>query len=163
MVTKNVAKGRKKENYLVCVNSEHYSEVALHFTCFLAKKDHGSILLLHVIEPADYQSLGMVADKMRKEKHEESQALLSELAKKAQEWSGVMPTVMVREGLIEDEIIAVVEADPSIKMLIAGVASESSKKSKIIPPLVSAISTKLLIPMLIVPGALTNQEMEDVT
>ena len=152
----------KKANYLVCVNTEQYSEVALHFTCYLAKKNNGAIVLLHVIEPADYKSLGMVADKMRKEKHAESQKFLSELAGKAKDWSGITPIVMVREGLIEDEIIAVVEENPTIRMLIAGVSSESSKKSKIIPPLVSVISTKLLIPMLIVPGTMTNQDMEEV-
>ncbi len=150
----------KKANYLVCVNAEEYSEVALHFTCHLAKKNNGSILLLHVIEPADFQTIGMIAEKMRKEKHAESQELLNELAGKAKEWSGIMPIVMVREGLIEDEIIAVVEEDPTIKMLVTGVSSESSKKSKIIPPIVSAIGSKLKIPMLIVPGTLTNEEME---
>lgn len=150
----------KKTNYLVCVNSEEYSEVALHFTCHLAKKNNGSIVLLHVIEPGDYQSIGMVAEKMRKERFNESQKLLNELAGKAKEWSGITPIVMVREGFIEDEIIAVVDEDSSIKMLITGVSKESSKKSKIIPPLVSALGSKLRIPMLIVPGTITKQQME---
>ena len=153
----------KKANYLVCVNSEEYSEVALHFTCYLARKNNGSILLLHVIEPADYQSIGMVAEKMRKEQHTESQKLLNELAGKAKDWSGIMPIVMVREGFIEDEIMAVIKEDRTIKMLITGVSSENSKKSKIVPPLVSALGSKLMIPMLIVPGTLTEQQMEDIT
>lgn len=152
----------KKINYLVCVNAEEYSEVALHFTCYLAKKNKGSLVLLHVIEPADYQSIGMVAEKMRQERFNDSQKLLNELAGKAKEWSGITPIVMVREGFIEDEIIAVIEEDRSIKMLITGVSKESSKKSKIIPPLVSALGSKLGIPMLIVPEAITKQQMEDI-
>lgn len=159
-MSKAIERKDKKATYLVCVNAEQYSEVALHFTCNLAKRNNGSVLLLHVIEPADYQTIGIVADKMRKEMHDESQKLLNEMAGKAKEWSGIMPIVMVREGLIEDEIIAVVGEDPTIQMLIAGVSSESSKKSKIIPPLVSALGRKLLIPMLIVPGNITRQQME---
>lgn len=152
----------KKVTYLVCVNDDHYSEVALHFTCNLAKKNNGSIILLHVIEPSDFQSLGAIADKMRQEKYADSQKLLNELAGKANKWSGIIPMVEVREGLIEDEIIATVEKDPSIKMLITGTSQEGSKKSKIIPVLVSAIGSKLPIPMLIVPGNITNEQMEEV-
>jgi hypothetical protein len=68
----------------------------------------------------------------------------------------------VREGFIEEEIISVVEEDISIKMLITGVSQESSKKSRIIPPLVSALGSKLRIPMLIVPGSITKQQMEEI-
>jgi nucleotide-binding universal stress UspA family protein len=152
----------QKTNYLVCINAEEYSEVALHFTCYLAKKNKGSIVLLHAIEPADYQSIGIVAQKMRKERLNDSQKLLTELASKAKEWSGIIPIVMVREGFIEEEIISVVEEDISIKMLITGVSQESSKKSRIIPPLVSALGSKLRIPMLIVPGSITKQQMEEI-
>lgn len=151
-----------KYTYLVCVNDEHYSEVALHFTCCLAKKNKCSIILLHVIEPSDFQSIGMVADKMRQEKYVESQKLLNELAGKAKEWSGIMPMIEVREGLIEDEIISTVEKDSSIKMLITGSSQENSKKSKIIPVLVSAIGNKLPIPMMIVPGNLAYEQMVEV-
>jgi len=124
----------------------------------MAKKNNASIVLLYVIEPSDYISFGGVAEKIRKEKQDESQKLLNELAGKAKEWSGIMPMVMVREGLIEDEIIAAIEEDKTINMFITGVSTENSKKSKIVPPLVSVLGSKLRIPMLIVPGVKTLLE-----
>jgi len=148
----------QKSNYLVCINDEEYSEIALHFSCYMAKKNNASIVLLYVIEPSDYISFGGVAEKIRKEKQDESQKLLNELAGKAKEWSGIMPMVMVREGLIEDEIIAAIEEDKTINMFITGVSTENSKKSKIVPPLVSVLGSKLRIPMLIVPGVKTLLE-----
>lgn len=161
-MVKKISLIHKQTNYLVCVNSEEYSEAALHFTCYLAKKNNGSVILLHVIEPSDYLSIGMVADKIRQEKHEESQKLLNELAGKAKDKSGLMPMVIVREGLIEDEIIAAVEEDPTIRMLIVGVSGKNSKKSKTTQLLVSTIGSKINIPMLVVPGTFTIQQMEEV-
>lgn len=162
MTTKTKAKG-PKVNYLVCVNSESYSEVALHFTCSLARQNNGSVIILHVIEPNDYQTIGSVANKIREEQTAESEALLKELAGKVKEWSGITPVLVMREGLIENEIIALIEEDRTINMLVAGTAPETSVKSKILPPLVAAIGRKLNIPMLIVPGNLTDKQIEDLT
>ncbi len=150
----------KKVNYLVCVNSEHYSEVALHFASKVAQQNNGSVVLLHVIEPADYQSIGAIADKIRKEKIAEAEDLLAELAGKVNQWVGLTPVFIVREGLIESEIISLVKEDKSINMLVVGAAYETSSKGKILQPLVSAIGHKILIPMLIVPGNLTDEEIE---
>lgn len=160
-MSKPKEKLKKAASYLVCVNAEEYSETALHFTCYLAKKNNGSVILLHVIEPSDYLSIGVVADKMKQEKMEDSQKLLNELAGKAKDRSSIMPMVIVREGLIENEIISVVEEDPSIKMLIVGV-SGNAKKCKTTQLLVSNIGNKLKIPMLIVPGSFSAEQMEEV-
>lgn len=154
----------KKTNYLVCVNNEKYSEVALHFACNIAKRrDDASIILMHVIEPGDYQTIASIADKMRAEKIEEAEKLLSKLAKKVFEWSGITPVFLVKEGLIENEIISLVEQDNSINMLVLGVSPRASMKSKIVPPIVSALGNKLQIPMLIVPGNMTNRQIDEVS
>ncbi len=147
----------KKANYLVCVNFEEYSEIALHYACYLAKISKGSVSLLHVLEPVDYQTIGMVAEKMRQEQYKESQNKLNDLAGKAQKWSGIIPVVIVKEGLIESEIIKAIEEDENITMLITGVSHQSSKKSKVIHNLVAIIGPKIDIPMLIVPDNLNKE------
>jgi nucleotide-binding universal stress UspA family protein len=155
---------KKKVNYLVCVNSEKYSEVALHFACNLAVKHNGSVILLHVIEPGDYQTVGAIADTMRQEKFQEAEDLLKRLAAKMKKWADIMPVLVVREGLIENEIISLVEEDRGINMLVVGTAPEKTYlKSKVLPPLVASLGSKLLIPMLIVPGNLTTKQIDELT
>lgn len=149
-------------NYLVCVGTEKNSEAALHLTCNLAKKHSGTVNLLHVIEPTDFQSLGIIADKIRKKQHDESQELLNALAEKAKESFGVMPTIMVREGFVEDEIIATVKEDATITMLIVEASPANSKTSKTIPILVASIGNKLRIPVLVVPGNCREPQMGSV-
>jgi nucleotide-binding universal stress UspA family protein len=149
----------EKVTYLVCVNKEGYSRVALRFACALAKSHpNATISLLHVMEPADYQSFGAVAEKMRTERKQEAEKLLHSLSEEVLD-SKMMPTLIVREGLIDDEIIKVVEEYGSIQMLIVGVANETSVKSKIVPPLVSQIGQKVHVPMMIVPGSMKDEQM----
>jgi len=151
----------KKVNYLVCVNGEKYSEVALHFASKLAANNNGTVTILHVIEPADYQSFGGVAETMRSEQIQATEKLLDELSKKVNKWSNITPSLLATEGIIENEIISAVENDKSINMLIVGAASESSVKSKILPPLVASLGSKLSIPMMIVPGNMTNKKIDE--
>lgn len=156
-------KVEQKVTYLVCVNKEEYSRVALRYACALVKKNSNSAIgLLHVMEPADYQSFGGVAEKMRAERREEAENILSDFAVEVL-GSDMTPMLIVREGLIEEEIIKVVEEYDNIQMLIVGVATETSAKSKIVPPLVSQIGNKLQIPMSIIPGNLTVKQIEALT
>ena len=153
----------KKVNYLICVNNDNYSEVALHFACSMAKQNDGSVIMLHVIEPADYQTIGSVAEKMREEQIQEAEKLMNKLALKVQKWSQITPVFIVKHGVIESEIISLIEEDRSINMLVVGTAADTSTKSKTLPPLVASLGSKLKIPMLIVPGSLTKKQIENTT
>lgn len=148
---------------LVCANKEEYSKVALHFACRLAKKNKGKITILHVIEPVDYQSIGMVAKKMQQEKLSDAKALLKSLSQEVKNFLKTPPTLLLREGLIEEEIIQVLEEDNSINMMVAGAPGDEAPKSKILPPLVSELGQKIQVPMLIVPGSLTEHQIEELT
>ena len=75
----------------------------------------------------------------------------------------IRPSLLVREGLIEEEIIKLIEEDESINMLIVGTEQETSVKSKIITAIVSQIGSKIHIPMTIIPGNLTDQEISLLT
>ncbi|MDB2414554.1 universal stress protein [Rickettsiales bacterium] len=149
--------------YLVCINKEEYSKVAVSFAYKLAKRNNGRITLLNVIEPSDYQSFGAVADKMQEEMRKETEELFQQMSDEITSDGGNVPILIVKEGRIEEEIINVVEEDPMIRMIIVGTATESSVKSKVLPPLVTQIGNKLLIPMLIVPGNLTDQQIDSLT
>lgn len=149
----------KKANYLVCVNGEDYSRVAVRFTSSMAKNNNGSVIILHVIELSDYKSFGTVVDKIREESRENAEILLQSLADMAHNEYGITPVFMVREGLIEEEIMKLIEEDDSINMLVVGADKESASKSKILPPLVSQSGKKLRIPVMIVPGNLSQKEI----
>lgn len=150
----------KSSKYLVCVDKTDVSRIALRFACIKAKRRNILIDMLHVIPPSDIQTLGAVANKIEKEQREEAEALLQELAKEAIEIAGVRPSLWIRSGKPADEIIAQTLDDYDANMLVLGITPGSKSGNRVINSLTSQAGEKLLIPLMLVPGNLTDKQME---
>ena len=150
---------RRLSNHLVCVDSRAESHAALKLACLRAKVRGSGVQMLHVIPPNDAQSLFGVADRMRAEQHDEAQLLMQELAAQAYRESGVLPAIQIREGQVGEEIIATVLENPDISMVVLGIAQQSAGRGKLASWLSSQLGGKLLIPLLMVPGNLTDQQL----
>ncbi len=146
--------GRMK--FLVCVDNRPQSRVALRFACRRATTIGGSVALLHVIEPPEFQHWATVGKEMEHERHEEVQGLLDELAAEVNEWGGLVPELWIREGAIGDQILAQIEEDPTIDILVIGAAAPSDKRFSMITFLVGKLAGKLSIPLVIVPADLAD-------
>ena len=125
----------------------------------VAKHNNCLVDLLHVIEPADFQSFGSVANKMRDEKRQEAEELLQSYAEEAQKHSGITPSIIVREGSIEDEVVATIEEDHSINLVVLGTSPESKNRRKLLPELVDHIGETIPVPVMIVPDCLTDHQV----
>ncbi len=148
--------------FLVCVDKQEESKVALRLASIKAAKRSGLVDILHVIEPAEAQSLFGVSDKMREEKVEEAQTLLNELSAISEEITGKAPTLLLREGPIGETIVQVAEEDIGVNMLVLGVATGSSR-GKLVAWLSTQLGEKLLMPMMLVPGNLTDQQIVEIS
>ncbi len=153
--------GRVK--YLVCVDGSPQSRVALRFACLRARNVGGRVTLLSVNEPAEFQHWMAVEDVMQEERREEAEHLLQDLAAEVNEWAGVMPEFSVREGRIGDEILAAIESDPAISFLVVAASPPGEKHGKLISWLAGELAGRLHIPLVIVPGNLTDAELEELT
>lgn len=147
--------------YLVCVNKGDASRVAVHFACSKAKKRGGIVTMLHVIEPAQIQSLFAVGDVMQEERVKEAETMLTALIEKAKEAYGIAPTPLIREGQLGDELISAILADPDVNMLVLGVLREGH--GKLTGWLAGKLGDKLLVPLMLVPGNLTDQQIEELS
>lgn len=148
---------------LVCVNDNPHSHVALRFACSKARKTNAKVDVLHIVDASNYQSAFAVGDVMRQEMLEEGEKVLQSFAEEAHQWAGVMPSLILREGRVGEEIARTIEQDSSINMLVIGIAPESSGRGSILPWLASQLGSKLLIPMTVVPGNLTEQQIKALT
>lgn len=160
MPTSSKSKKNAPAKYLVCVDAKDYSRMALRFACSVAKNNNCLIDLIHVIEPADFQSFGSVANKMLQEKREEAEKLLQAYAEDAQKYAGITPSIIVKEGNIEDEVVATIEEDHSINLVVLGTSPESKNRRKILPELVEHIGETISVPVMIVPDCLTEHQIK---
>ncbi len=153
----------KKQKLLVCVDGSEHSRVAVHYACKEAERLNYKVELAHVIDPSEYNSLFMGGDMIRDEKMAEVETLMKSIVKDAKTISKVKPSFKIMEGLLSDEICKFIEEDGTVNMLILGKAPEAAGKGDLITILSAELVSKIMIPMLIVPGSLTDAQIDELT
>jgi len=149
--------------FLVCVDDTAECRVALRFACRRANKTGGGVTLLRVIEPADFQHWVAVEDLMREEARDAAEALLQELAAGVNEWADLMPELVVREGPKRDALLTLIEEDPAIRILVLGAASGPEGPGPLVNALASQMAGTMRVPVTIVPGTLSNAQIDELT
>jgi len=135
---------------------------AMRFAALRAAHTGGGVLILSVIPPEEYQHWMGVADLMRAEARERIEAHFGVFAKWMREKLGVDPELVIREGDPVAEILAQVNEDPLIGILVLGASHEKSGPG----PLVTQMSRNagtLPIPITIVPGDMSKERLEAIT
>jgi nucleotide-binding universal stress UspA family protein len=149
--------------FLVVVDDSAEREVALKYAALRARKGGGRVALLRVIEPMGQVEWAGVGAMMQEEAQEEAEKLLAGLASRVQELTGGMPILLIREGDPRDELLALIEEDPRISILILASAAGSGGPGPLITALTSRYANRLRVPMTVVPGTLDDKELERVT
>ncbi len=157
------ASEEKERVFLVVVDDTEEMKVALHFACRRARRTGGRVALLYVQEPADFQHWMAVGDLMREEAREEGEALLQKLSAEVQQWAGSYPVLYIREGDRKEELVKLIEEEPSISILVLGAGTGPAGPGPIISHLMSKGVRELRVPVTIVPGSLSDDEIVALT
>lgn len=151
---------RTIRTFLVVVDQSEEMRAALRFACKRARNTGGQVALLHVIEPAEFQHFASIGKIMSEEARADAEELLQRLAAEVNRCSEHVPILYVREGKPAEELIALVEEEPTISILV--LASGTGPEGP--GPLVSGLSGKLgralRIPVTVVPGQLTDEQID---
>jgi nucleotide-binding universal stress UspA family protein len=149
--------------FLIVVDDSPEMRVALRYASRRALHSGGRVALLHVVEPPEGQHWMALEDLIREERRADAEELLQKLAVEVETLTGSPPVVHIREGLPRDELLALIAEDPAISILVlaAGVGEAGGG------PLVSALSGRMLshlrVPLTIVPGSLSDAEIDALT
>lgn len=149
-----------KPKYLVIVDDSPECDRAIYYAARRVSRIGLGMIMLRVIDIEDrnQQWLG-VADIMRAEAYEEANEALDRAAARANGVAGITPERVIREGSWIEQILKLIDEDEDIAILIlaAGTANEGPG------PLVSSIARtagEFPIPLAIVPGHLTDEELD---
>ncbi len=153
----------KQSKFLVCVDDSDEARAALRFACLKAKKRDILIELLHVINPMDMHGLHMIETKMQEDRKCDAAELLEGMAKDVYSILEYMPELHVREGDPADEIIAQTMEDYDANMIVLGVKPQGAERGKLISRIVKHAGDKLLIPVMLIPAHLTDEQMEAIS
>ena len=149
--------------FLVVVDDTAEMEIALRFACRRAHNTGGRVALLFVVERSDFQHWMAVGDLMREEARNEGEQLLQRLATRVNQLTGVLPVLHVREGERREELMSLIEEDPSISILVLGASTDKRGPGPLIEALTGKFVGKLRVPVTIVPGNLSEEDIDSIS
>lgn len=148
--------------FLVVLDDSRECLNAMRFAAMRASKTGGGVAVLSVIPPDEFNHWIGVGEVMREEARERIHAHFEVFAKWMRDRQNVDPELIIREGETVSEIIAQVEEDPDIGILVLGAGTDRKGPGPLVSQL-SRSSGTLPIPITIVPGDLSKERLEAIT
>jgi len=149
--------------FLVVVDETEEMQKALHFACRRALHTGGRVALLYVIEPPEFQHWLGVERVMLDEARQQAEQTLQTLAAKVQAVTTKIPALYVREGRRHDELLELIKEEPSISLLVLATAPGRDGPGPLVTYLVSQLGGQIDVPVTLVPGGLTESQIDAVT
>lgn len=152
-----------KPKCLVIVDDTAEWDRAVYYASRWAIRAGGGVVMLRIIEPEQQSQewLG-VADIMRAEAREAAEAALDRAAGRANGIAAITPERAIREGEPMEQLLAVIDEDPDIAMLVLAANAGAEGPG----PLVSLLTQELgtfPVPVTIISGALSDESVDSLS
>jgi len=142
------ANGTRERVFLVVVDESPEMPNALRYACRRAKRTGGRVAMLYL---------------MRQEARQEAEAVVARHAETASTLTGQPPSIYIREGKSRDELLKLLAEDRSISVLVLGASSKGEGPGPLVTAFTGKTGSQLRIPLTIVPGALTDAEIDAIS
>lgn len=149
-----------QKSYLVVADESEEFNAALHYALNLASLNNGHVSIVHTQDLKDFLHWGAVEDMVRQDMRKESEQLLWSIAKQCNNYNGHIPSLYSREGKTIDVISDILEEDRRIAALILAASSKNSGPGPLIKHFSGKAASQLKIPLVIVPGNLSKEDIE---
>jgi nucleotide-binding universal stress UspA family protein len=152
-----------KPKCLVVVDDTAEWDRAVYYASRWAIRAGGGVVMLRIIEIEDQnqQWLG-VADIMRAEAQEAANAALDRAAGRANGIAAITPERVIREGTPMEQLLAVIDEDPEIAMLVLAANPGAEGPGPLVALLAHAVGT-FPIPVTIISGALSDPSVDSLS
>ena len=153
-----------KRKFLVVIDDTPECDRAVTFAAHRVKRTGGTVVLLSVIDSADFQQFLGVEEVMRAEAREEAARLLDQRIARIAAIGDIRTETVIREGRPIEEIEKLIAQDPGIGILVLAASTSPEGPG----PLVTAFASRsgggaLPILVAIVPGSMTDEQIIAVT
>jgi len=151
-----------RRKYLVIVDESPEVEAALYFSALRVAHTSGSLTLLYVIQPQEYQHWAGVRQLQVEEETNKAKALFRLFRRKlnASGFEGVMTEEIIREGKTAEEIVKLIDEDEDIAVLTLGAGTDKTGPGPLVSTLAAGkMAASFPIPITVVPGQLTLEDL----
>ncbi|MBS7696996.1 MULTISPECIES: universal stress protein [unclassified Chelatococcus] len=146
--------------FLAIVDDSPECERAIHFAARRAVRTGVSLVLLCIKPEADMQDWLGVGDVMRAEAEDDAAAALERAAAYVRGMVGLEPECATRIGVLADELVKFIDDDEDIALLVLAAGTGSDGPGPLVSALASRTAASFPVPVAIVPGHLSTEEID---
>jgi nucleotide-binding universal stress UspA family protein len=149
-----------RPKFLAIVDETPECVKALRFALRRASRTGAGLVLLAVVAPPEGETWLGVGDLMQAEAVEEAEALLEKAVSGLGELSGLKPELVARAGQKAEEISALIDADEDISILVLAAGTGRDGPGPLVTALAGRMAGTFAVPIAIVPGHLSDSEID---
>jgi nucleotide-binding universal stress UspA family protein len=151
-----------KRTYLVVVDDSAESRVALRFAARRASKTSGRIEVLGIVEPQDFVQFGGVQAAIEQEQRLRIEGVVSAGIGDILDESGVEANIIIQQGEVVRTVRDYLEGRDDVAALVLG-AAPSGSPGPLVVNFTGNDAGKLPCPVMIIPGSLTDERLEQLS
>ena len=151
-----------RRTYLVVVDDSAEARVALRFAARRAAKTGGKIEVLGIVEPQDFVQFGGVQAAIEEEQRLRIEGVVSAAIGEILDESGVEMNIFVRQGEIVRTVRDFIGSRQEVDALVLG-AADGGSPGPLVTNLCGHDAGKLPCPVMIIPGSISDERMEDLS
>ena len=148
--------------FLVVLDDSRECLNAMRFAAIRASHTGGGVAVLAVIPPDEFNHWIGVGEIMRAEARERIEVHFEVFAKWMRDKQNVDPQLIIREGEPVHEIIAQIDEDSEIGVLVLGAGDDNKGPGPLVTHMTRHAGS-LSIPFTIVPGDISKERLEAIT
>ncbi|RDE09491.1 universal stress protein [Pelagibacterium lacus] len=148
-----------KRKFLVIVDDTPECAKAVTFAALRVRRTGGTVVLLSIIEPDQFQHWLGVEEVMRTEAYETCQNLQARHAANIAAFGSIKTEKLVREGKKTDVIEALLAEDPDIAILVLAAADSSEGPGPLVTQIAARGHNAFRVPVTVVPGSISDADL----
>lgn len=158
--------GRESDRvFLLVVDDSEELASVMRYACNRARQTGGKIVLLYVIDMdtgKEFQHWHFVGNLMEQEAQEAAQNALNRCASAIRAELGRPPVQYIRKGNPQEELFALARDEEKVSNLLLG-SAPGEKPGPLVEAVTGKYAGQIGIPVTIVPGSLTADEIDALT
>jgi nucleotide-binding universal stress UspA family protein len=149
-----------KKKFLIIIDESKELEKAIYFAANRAIHTEGELSLLYIVDPAVNAQWSRIENLIEQEATSEAKKLCRIWSQKIKSRFGIESEVIIKMGDRCEELLKLVQEDTSIRFLVLASSANNEEPGPLIKALTGKKIKNLSIPMVIIPGSLSEKDID---
>jgi nucleotide-binding universal stress UspA family protein len=149
-----------KKKFLIIIDESKELEKAIYFAANRAIHTEGELSLLYIVDPAVNAQWSRIENLIEQEATSEAKKLCRIWSQKIKSRFGIESEVIIKMGDRCEELLKLVREDKSIRFLVLASSANNEEPGPLIKALTGKKIKNLSIPMVIIPGSLSEKDID---